>query len=64
MAALRITLPTGDVEVLGTALEIRAGESLSVVDVVRGVVAVEGAGSEKRVRAGQAAWLAAGKGRV
>lgn len=64
MEALRITMPTGDVEVLGTALEIRAGESLSVVDVVRGVVAAKGAGSEKRVRAGQAAWLAAGKGPV
>ncbi|MCC6624157.1 MAG: FecR domain-containing protein [Deltaproteobacteria bacterium] len=64
LAALRVTLPTGDVDVLGTQIEVRAGQALSVVDVVRGVVAVEGAGAEKRVRAGQAAWMAAGKAPV
>ncbi|MFO0744586.1 MAG: FecR domain-containing protein [Myxococcota bacterium] len=64
MAALHVTLPTGEVEVIGTALDVRAGQGLSVVDVVRGVVAVSSAGSEKRVRAGQAAYMAATKGPV
>ncbi len=63
---LIVTLPTGAVQVLGTELEVRAGQALSVVDVVRGVVAVNGLGvgdgdGEARVKAGQTAWLRAGK---
>lgn len=68
---LVVTLPTGAVEVLGTELEVRAGQSLSVVDVVRGMVSVATApgadgdtsadDGEARVKAGQTAWLRAGK---
>jgi len=61
---LIVTLPTGEVQVLGTELEVRAGQAMSVVDVVRGVVAVNGVGEgegEARVKAGQTAWLRAGK---
>ena len=58
---LIVVLPTGEVQVLGTELEVRAGQALSVVDVVRGVVAVEGGDGEARVKAGQTAWLRAGR---
>ena len=45
---LVVTLPNGQVQVLGTELQVRAGESLSVVEVLRGLVSVDDA----RVRAG------------
>lgn len=61
LAPLVVTLPTGEAHVLGTELEVRAGESLSVVDVKTGVVEVAGAGGDARVKAGQTAWLRSGR---
>jgi hypothetical protein len=61
LAPLAVKLPTGEVKVLGTELEVRAGASISVVDVVRGVVSVASDSGEARVAAGQAAWLRQGK---
>ncbi len=61
LAPLMVRLPTGEAKVLGTALVVRAGRALSVVDVVRGLVAVSGDGETEKVGAGQAAWIAAGK---
>lgn len=64
LAPLMVRLPTGEAKVLGTALVVRAGRALSVVDVVRGLVAVSGDGETEKVGAGQAAWIAFGKAPV
>ncbi len=61
---LDVTLPTGTASVIGTELLVRAGESLSVVEVSRGLVAVSGDGHSHNVRAGQSAWLRPGRSPV
>lgn len=61
---LAVTLPNGGVQVLGTELVVRAGESLSVVEVLRGLVAVDQGDKRARVKAGEAAWLVPGRGPV
>lgn len=61
---LAVTLPNGGVQVLGTELVVRAGESLSVVEVLRGLVAVDQGDKRARVKAGEAAWLVPGRGPI
>lgn len=61
---LAVTLPNGGVQVLGTELVVRAGEALSVVEVLRGLVAVDQGDQRARVRAGEAAWLVPGRGPI
>lgn len=61
---LAVTLPNGGVQVLGTELVVRAGESLSVVEVLRGLVAVDQGDKRAKVKAGEAAWLVPGRGPV
>lgn len=61
---LAVTLPNGGVQVLGTELVVRAGESLSVVEVLRGLVAVDQGDRRAQVKAGEAAWLVPGRGPV
>src|SRR5690606_23787537 len=60
LPAFTVALPTGDVTVVGTTFRVRAGEALSVVDVLDGVVRVASGGHEAEVRAGQEAVLARG----
>lgn len=61
---LMVHLPNGAAEVLGTELHVRAGESLSVVEVLRGLVSVDNDDQKARVGAGFAAWLVPGKAPV
>lgn len=55
-----VSLPTGRVTVLGTTFQVRAGEALSVVDVLEGRVRVASGDDEATVHAGQEAILARG----
>jgi len=56
-APLTVALPTGEVEVLGTVIHLRAGQAISVVDVLEGRVAATSAGTRAEVAAGQEAVL-------
>jgi ferric-dicitrate binding protein FerR (iron transport regulator)/Mg-chelatase subunit ChlD len=58
LPSLKVALPTGGVEVVGTKLQVKAQGEYSFVDVVRGKVVVEAGGKKRAVMAGGEAVLA------
>lgn len=54
---LRVELPTGEVDVVGTQLQVLARRDLAVVDVVKGRVIARSGGKDEPVEAGREAIL-------